>query len=62
MKKEFFGWVVFALYVFAIISGLGWCIYNKLYIAAFSVAYLAVLAFPKAKEAFKKATGRDEDK
>lgn len=60
MKKEFFGWVVCALYVFAIISGLGWCMYNKLYIAAFSVAYLAVLAFPKAKGAFKNALGKDD--
>lgn len=61
MKKEFFGWLICLLYVFSAIYGIGWNIYNKLYLGAATVVFLAVLAFPEAKKAFKNATGRGEN-
>lgn len=61
MKKEFFGWLICLLYVFSVIYGIGWSLYTKAYIPAVIVAFLAGLAFPKVKEAFKNATGRGEN-
>ena len=60
MKKEIIGFIVLILYIFSVIYVLGWSFYDKHYVAAAAVVFIAVLAFPKMKELFKKALGKDE--
>ena len=53
MKKYFvaLGWLV--AYAVGLVGGVGYAAYNGAWVVAVCAALLGVMAFPKAKEAFK---------
>lgn len=58
MKNSFISWCVFILYAFATLNGFGWFAFGKSFGAGASAIILAVLAFPKFKEACKAIFGK----
>ena len=55
MKKYLYLIILFA-YVMGIIGGIGYALYSGAWVIAVSVAILGAMAFPTAKEIYKKIT------
>jgi len=55
MKKYLYLIILFA-YVMGVIGGIGYAVYSGAYVIAVTVAILGALAFPTAKEIYKKIT------
>lgn len=55
MKKYLYLIIIFA-YVMGVIGGIGYAVYSGAYIIAVAVAILGAMAFPTAKEIYKKIT------
>lgn len=56
MLNKLLSFLILCLYALGTIGGIGYVCYNKAYPIAVGVAALAVMAFPKLKEAFKNLT------
>lgn len=54
MKKSFFNWAAFCLWVVGALGGFGVAIANGYYFIACCVVALAAMAFPYAKKVFEK--------
>lgn len=55
MKKVFYFFALFA-YAVGVIGGIGYSTYSKAYFIAACIVVLAAMAFPTAKDFFKKLT------
>ena len=55
MKKYIYLIILFA-YVMGIIGGIGYALYSGAWVIAVAVAILGAMAFPTAKEIYKKIT------
>ena len=53
MKKYFVAFFWLIVYVVGLVGGVGYAAYSVAWIIAICVILLGVMAFPKAKEAFK---------
>lgn len=53
MKKYFVAFFWLAVYLLGVIGGVGYAAYSGAWVIAICVIMLGVMAFPKAKEAFK---------
>lgn len=53
MKKYFVALLWLAVYLLGVIGGVGYAAYSGAWVIAICVVLLGVMAFPKAKEAFK---------
>lgn len=53
MKKYFVALLWLAAYAVGLVGGVGYAAYSGAWVIAICVALLGVMAFPKAKEAFK---------
>lgn len=53
MKKEFFSFLILALYILGAIGGFGYAVYSGAYLIAVAVVALAVMAWPTVWKCIK---------
>lgn len=58
MKKYFVALLWLAAYAVGLIGGVGYAAYSGAWVIAICVVLLGVMAFPKAKEAFKELSDK----